>query len=65
MPAGRDRASGNALQTPKIGDERMASDKHVDVMPAAKSTYANFLSLIKYSLPPILLITALVVWLIA
>jgi hypothetical protein len=43
----------------------MASDKHVDVMPSATKTYANFLSLIKYSLPPILLVVALVVWLIA
>ena len=43
----------------------MASDEHVDVMPNATKTYANFLALIKYSLPPILLITALVVWLIA
>lgn len=43
----------------------MASDKHVDVMPAATKTYGNFLALIKYSLPPILLITAFVVWLIA
>lgn len=43
----------------------MASDDHVDVMPNATKTYANFLGLIKYSLPPILLITALVVWLIA
>jgi hypothetical protein len=43
----------------------MASDKHVDVMPAATKTYSHFLSLIKYSLPPILLITALVIWLIA
>lgn len=43
----------------------MASDKHVDVMPAAKTTYGYFISLIKYSLPPILLITALVIWLIA
>lgn len=43
----------------------MASDEHVDVMPNATKTYANFLALIKYSLPPILLITAFVVWLIA
>ena len=43
----------------------MASDDHVDVMPNATKTYANFISLIKYSLPPILVITALVVWLIA
>lgn len=34
-------------------------------MDAANKTYANFLALIKYSLPPILLITAFVVWLIA
>lgn len=43
----------------------MASDDHVDVMPTATKTYANFISLIKYSLPPILLIAAFVVWLIA
>lgn len=43
----------------------MASEDHVDVMPNATKTYANFLTLIKYSLPPILLLTALVVWLIA
>lgn len=43
----------------------MASDDHIDVMPNATKTYANFLALIKYSLPPILLITGLVVWLIA
>lgn len=43
----------------------MASDNHVDVMPAANKTYDNFLALIKYSLPPILIIVALVVWLIA
>lgn len=43
----------------------MASDDHVDVMPNATKTYANFLALIKYALPPILLITAFVVWLIA
>jgi hypothetical protein len=43
----------------------MASDEHVDVMPNATKTYGNFLSLIKYSLAPILLLTALVVWLIA
>ena len=34
-------------------------------MDAATKTYANFLALIKYSLPPIILITAVVVWLIA
>ena len=34
-------------------------------MDAAKRTYANFLSLIKYSLPPIIMLTALAVWLIA
>lgn len=43
----------------------MASDNHVDVMPAAEKTYAGFLSLLKYSVPPILLLTAFVVWLIA
>lgn len=43
----------------------MASEEHVDVMPSATTTYGNFISLIKYSLPPILLIVALVVWLIA
>jgi hypothetical protein len=43
----------------------MASEEHVDVMPNATKTYSNFLALIKYSLPPILLIAALVVWLIA
>lgn len=43
----------------------MAADKHVDVMPEATKTYGNFLALIKYSLVPILLITAFVVWLIA
>lgn len=41
------------------------ADNHVDVMPNATKTYANFLSLLKYSIPPILLITAFVVWLIA
>lgn len=43
----------------------MASDDHVDVMPNATKTYANFLALLKYSIPPILLITVFVVWLIA
>lgn len=43
----------------------MASEEHIDVMPAATKTYDNFLTLIKYSLPPILLIVAFVVWLIA
>jgi hypothetical protein len=43
----------------------MAQDKRVDVMPAATKTYTNFLSLLKYSLPPILLVTAFVIWLIA
>lgn len=43
----------------------MAADDHIDVMPNATKTYANFIALIKYSLPPILLIVALVVWLIA
>lgn len=43
----------------------MASEDHVDVMPAANRTYHGFLSLLKYSLPPILLLVALVVWLIA
>lgn len=43
----------------------MAADEHVDVMPNATKTYANFLALIKYSLWPIILITAFVVWLIA
>jgi hypothetical protein len=43
----------------------MASDKRVDVMPAATKTYANFLSLIKYAIPPIVLITAFIIWLIA
>ncbi len=43
----------------------MASDNHVDVMPAANKTYGNFLGLIRYSVPPILLIVAFVVWLIA
>ena len=36
----------------------MASDNHVDVMPAANKTYGNFLGLIRYSVPPILLIVA-------
>lgn len=43
----------------------MASEDHVDVMPSATKTYANFLALIKYSLPPILLLIAFIVWLIA
>lgn len=34
-------------------------------MEAANKTYGNFLALIKYSIPPIALITAFVVWLIA
>ncbi len=34
-------------------------------MDAAKRSYENFIALIKYSLPPILLLTAFVVWLIA
>jgi hypothetical protein len=34
-------------------------------MNAANRTYASFLSLLKYSIPPILLLVALVVWLIA
>lgn len=34
-------------------------------MDAANKTYANFLALLKYSVPPILLITAFIVWLIA
>lgn len=34
-------------------------------MNAANKTYANFLALIKYSVPPIALITLLVIWLIA
>lgn len=40
----------------------MASANDMDM---AKKTYANFLALIKYSLPPIALITIFVVWLIA
>lgn len=43
----------------------MATDEHVDVMPNATKTYRSFLALIRYTLPPILLITALVIWLIA
>ena len=43
----------------------MASDKHVDVMPNATKTYGNFLALIKYSLPPILVVTFIVILLIA
>ena len=43
----------------------MASDKHVDVMPNATKTYANFLALLKYTVPPILLIVFFVIWLIA
>lgn len=43
----------------------MAADEHIDVMPGATKTYANFLSLIKYALPPIILVVVLVVWLIA
>ncbi|WP_276321457.1 hypothetical protein [Qipengyuania sediminis] len=34
-------------------------------MNAAKRTYGHFLSLIKYAVPPIIAITALVIWLIA
>lgn len=43
----------------------MAADEHVDVMPSATKTYANFIALIKYAIWPIVLITAFVVWLIA
>lgn len=43
----------------------MASDNHVDVMPAATKTYASFLSLIKYSIPPVVLVVAFIIWLIA
>lgn len=34
-------------------------------MKAANKTYGMFISLIKYSVPPIIAITVLVVWLIA
>ena len=34
-------------------------------MDAANKTYGNFLSLLKYAVPPIMLLVALVVWLIA
>ena len=34
-------------------------------MKSANRTYGHFLSLIKYSVPPILIITAFVIWLIA
>lgn len=40
----------------------MASANDMDM---ATKTYANFISLIKYSVPPIVLIAAFVVWLIA
>ena len=40
----------------------MASANDMDM---AKKSYANFITLIKYSLPPIALVTTLVVWLIA
>ena len=40
----------------------MASANDMDM---ANKTYGHFISLIKYSLPPIALVTALVVWLIA
>lgn len=41
------------------------ADDRVDVMPNATKTYANFLALLKYSVPPILLITFFIIWLIA
>lgn len=34
-------------------------------MKAANKTYESFLSLIKYAVPPIVLIAAFVIWLIA
>lgn len=34
-------------------------------MDAANKTYAGFLALLKYSIPPIVLLTILIVWLIA
>ena len=40
----------------------MASANDMDM---AKKTYGNFLSLMKYSIPPIVLIVAFIVWLIA
>lgn len=40
----------------------MASANDMDM---AKKSYANFVTLIKYSIPPIVLVTAFVVWLIA
>ena len=40
----------------------MASANDMDM---AKKSYANFIALIKYAIPPVLLITAFVVWLIA
>lgn len=34
-------------------------------LKAANRTYGQFINLIKYSVPPILIITAIVIWLIA
>lgn len=34
-------------------------------MDAANKTYANFLALLKYSVPPIAVLTLFIVWLIA
>lgn len=41
---------------------QMASANDMD---AARKSYESFVTLIKYAVPPILLIVALVIWLIA
>ena len=61
----RDTAVAGAPKRGLSREENMAANEHVDVMPNATKTYANFLALIKFAIWPIVLIAAFVVWLIA